>query len=161
MSKSVKRVQRAAEAAGLNIELRRLGEDTKTAAAAAAALGIEVGRIAKSLVFFGQSSGELVLLLVSGTNRACLDRAAAAAGEALVQASPQEVRQRSGFVIGGVAPLGHLEPPRVYIDETLEDFSTVWAAGGAPDAVFEITPKDLIAATGGQVVDLAEQEASA
>lgn len=148
MSKSVKRVTRAAEDLGLSITIRRTGESTRTAGDAAAACGCEVGRIVKSLIFAGERSGDLVLLLVSGSNLVDMDRAAAVVGEPLVRADATIVRQRTGFAIGGVSPIGHLEAPKIWIDESLTRFATVWAAAGAPDAVFEVTPDALIAATG-------------
>ncbi len=155
MSKSVKRVQRAAEELGLAIEVRRMGETTRTAEEAAAACGCEVARIVKSLIFRGAASGDLVLLLVSGANRVDMGRAEAAVGEALERADATEVRARTGFAIGGVSPLGHLEAPRIWIDRSLEAWPTVWAAAGAPDAVFEIAPDALIRATGAVPADLA------
>jgi prolyl-tRNA editing enzyme YbaK/EbsC (Cys-tRNA(Pro) deacylase) len=147
MSKSVRRVERTAADLGLAIEVRRLG-NSRTADDAARACGCEVAQIVKSLIFRGRDSGGLVLLLVSGANRVDMFRAAEAAGEPLERADADEVRARTGFAIGGVAPIGHLEPPRIWIDRDLMRFATVWAAAGAPDAVFAIAPGDLLRATG-------------
>ncbi|MEM1300487.1 MAG: YbaK/EbsC family protein [Pseudomonadota bacterium] len=147
MSKSVKPVQRTAEELGLSIEIKRMGESTRTAEDAAQACGCEVARIVKSLIFAGETSGDLVLLLVSGANRVDMAKAAKAVGEPLVRADANDVRARTGFAIGGVSPIGHLNAPKIWIDVTLLDFETIWAAAGAPDAVFEITPKALVAAT--------------
>ena len=155
MSKSVKRVQRAAEELGLSIEVMRMGESTRTAEDAARACGCEVARIVKSLIFAGETSGDLVLLLVSGSNQVDRAKAAAAVGEPLTRADANDVRARTGFAIGGVSPIGHLNAPRIWIDETLMGFETVWAAAGAPDAVFEITPTALIQATGAVAAPLA------
>lgn len=148
MSKSVKRVMRAAEDLGLSITVNRMGESTRTAEDAAAACGCEVARIVKSLIFAGERSGDLVLLLISGSNRADMDLAASAVGEPLARADAGVVRARTGFAIGGVSPIGHLEAPKIWIDESLMQFDTVWAAAGAPDAVFEIRPGILQQATG-------------
>lgn len=148
MSKSVKRVERAAADLGLDITVRRMGESTRTAEDAAAACGCEVARIVKSLIFQGRESGDLVLLLVSGANRVDMDAAATAVGEPLDRADANDVRKRTGFAIGGVSPIGHLEAPKIWIDETLMHFETVWAAAGAPDAVFEVTPGRLVDTTG-------------
>ncbi|MFK7944131.1 MAG: YbaK/EbsC family protein [Paracoccaceae bacterium] len=148
MSKSVKRVQRAAVDLGLSIEVKRMGASTRTAEDAANACGCEVARIVKSLIFTGEDSGDLVLLLVSGANRVDMDKASAAVGEPLARADANDVRARTGFAIGGVSPIGHLTAPKIWIDKTLMQFETVWAAAGAPDAVFEITPAELVAATG-------------
>ena len=154
MSKSVHRVKAAAAELGLAIEIRRLG-NSRTAEDAARACGCAVGQIVKSLVFRGRHSGGLVLLLVSGANRVDMELAAQAAGEPLERADADEVRARTGFAIGGVAPIGHLEAPRIWIDSDLMRFATVWAAAGAPDAVFAVAPADLARATGAAPVTLA------
>lgn len=154
MSKSVKRVERAAAGLGLSITVKRMGESTRTAEDAAKACGCEVTRIVKSLIFAGEVSGNLILLLVSGANRVDLDKAAAVVGEALVRAQANDVRARTGFAIGGVSPIGHLEAPGIWIDETLMAFDTIWAAAGAPDAVFEVTPAKLMEATRAVAADL-------
>lgn len=156
MSRSVARVKDAAEALGIPIEVLRLGTDMRTAEAAATALNCDVARIAKSLVFLGAHSNTLYLLLVSGARLADLDRVAEIVGEPLTKADAQHVRARSGFVIGGVAPIGHLEAPRVLIDDTLMTYRTVWAASGAPDALFEIAPPDLVKATAGDVSQITQ-----
>lgn len=147
MSKSVKRVAQAAKALGLSITIVRMGESTRTAEDAARACGCEVARIVKSLIFQGQTSGDLILLLVSGAHQVDLAIAAAATGEPLARADASDVRARTGFAIGGVSPIGHLTTPKIWLDETLLTFPTVWAAAGAPDAVFEISPQDLVQAT--------------
>lgn len=147
MSKSVRRVEQAAAELGLDIEVRRMGASTRTAEDAARACGCTIGQIVKSLVFRGRESGEMVLLLVSGANRVDADLAAATAGEALDRADANEVRKRTGFAIGGVAPIGHREAPRILIDQDLLAHPVVWAAAGAPDAVFALAPADLARAT--------------
>lgn len=155
MSKSVKRVERAAEGLGLDITVKRMGESTRTAEDAAKACGCEVARIVKSLIFQGETSGDLILLLVSGSNRVDMEKAAASVGEPLVRADANDVRARTGFAIGGVSPIGHLEAPRIWMDDTLLGFETIWAAAGAPDAVFEIVPASLLRATGATPASLA------
>lgn len=150
MSKSVKRVARAAEELGLSIQIRRMGQSTRTAEDAAVACGCEVGQIVKSLIFKA-ADGDLVLLLVAGDNRVDLDRATTVVGTPLSRADADEVRRRTGFAIGGVSPLGHLETPRIYMDRDLMAHPSVWAAAGAPDAVFEIAPAALREATGATV----------
>jgi prolyl-tRNA editing enzyme YbaK/EbsC (Cys-tRNA(Pro) deacylase) len=146
----------AAARLGLAIEVRRLG-NARTAEDAARACGCAVEQIVKSLVFRGSRSGALVLLLVSGANRVDPGLAAAAAGEPLARADADEVRARTGFAIGGVAPVGHLEAPRIWIDRDLMRFETVWAAAGAPDAVFAVSPADLARATGAVPATLADR----
>ncbi|MGD1925488.1 MAG: YbaK/EbsC family protein [Paracoccaceae bacterium] len=148
MSKSVRRVERAASELGLDITVKRMGESTRTAVDAAAACGCDIAQIVKSLVFKGRDSSDLLLLLVSGANQVDMDRAAQVTGEPLDRADANEVRARTGFAIGGVSPIGHLEAPKIWIDETLVALPTVWAAAGAPDAVFEVAPEALVEATG-------------
>lgn len=155
MSKSIKRVRSAAEAAGLSIEIRRMGESTRTAEEAATQCGVTVGQIVKSLIFKGESSGKLYLFLVSGDKRLDAAKAAALTGEALGRADPREIRDRTGFAIGGVSPLGHLAPIDAFADETLIGYDIVWAAAGAHDAVFSAEPKALIAAAGARIADVA------
>jgi prolyl-tRNA editing enzyme YbaK/EbsC (Cys-tRNA(Pro) deacylase) len=151
VSKSVKRVEAAATASGLEIAVKRMGESARTALDAAQACGCSVDRIVKSLVFRGTLSGQLHLMLVSGGTQVDLEKAEDAAGEPLERAAATEVRARTGFAIGGVAPLGHLEPATVWMDTELLGHKTVWAAAGAPDAVFEVTPAALAQATRARV----------
>ncbi|MEM6621594.1 MAG: YbaK/EbsC family protein [Pseudomonadota bacterium] len=150
MSKSVKRVTRAAIELGLEIEILRMGASTRTAGDAAAACSCDVGQIVKSLIFKRQD-GALVLLLTPGDHQADLSLAADIAGGALSRADAAEVRERTGFAIGGVSPIGHLESPQVWMDEALFQHAKVWAAAGAPDAVFAVTPEDLRRATGAKI----------
>jgi prolyl-tRNA editing enzyme YbaK/EbsC (Cys-tRNA(Pro) deacylase) len=154
MSKSVNRVKAAAEAAGLATEILRMPDSTRTAEEAAAACGCEVGQIVKSLIFKGAESGALKLLLVSGSNQVDLAKAAAAAGEPLERADPKEVREITGFAIGGVAPIGHLVPVATWMDEDLLGYEKIWAAAGAPNAVFETGPAALRDAAGATVARL-------
>lgn len=155
MSKSIKRVEQAAAAAGLTIEVRRMGESTRTAEEAAQQCGCAVAQIVKSLIFQGEDSGRLVLFLVAGNNRLDTTRAAELAGEKLDRADPRLIRERTGFAIGGVAPIGHLEPIAAFADETLLGYDVVWAAAGAHDAVFASEPKALLAAANARIVAIA------
>jgi prolyl-tRNA editing enzyme YbaK/EbsC (Cys-tRNA(Pro) deacylase) len=155
MSKSIRRVEQAAEAAGFAIEVRRMGESTRTAEEAAQQCGCAVAQIVKSLIFQGSETGRLVLFLVAGNNRLDLDKAAVLAGEKLERADPRLIRERTGFAIGGVAPIGHQEEISAFADETLLGYDIVWAAAGAHDAVFSAEPKALVAAAGASVTDLA------
>ncbi|SDU30107.1 YbaK/EbsC family protein [Stappia sp. ES.058] len=143
------RVVEAARKAGLDIEIVQMPASTRTAEEAAAACGCCVAEIVKSLVYLGAESDAVVLLLVSGVNR--VDEAAVGnhLGEALTRPNGRTVRERTGFAIGGVAPLGHIGEVRVFIDEDLAQYTTVWAAGGAPNSVFQTTVQDLCKATGG------------
>ena len=145
---SVLRVIEAAEAAGVAIEIVRFETPAKTAAAAADLLGCTPAQIANSLIFEGRETGELLLLLTSGGHRVDLDHAATQIGQELKRADPDRVRAETGFVIGGVAPFGHLNPVRAFIDEALFAFDQVWAAGGIAETVFAIAPDILERATG-------------
>lgn len=132
-----------------------MGETTRTAEDAARACDCDVSQIVKSLIFRGRDSGDLILLLISGANQADLDLAAKVVGEPLVRADASEVRTRTGFAIGGVSPIGHLEAPRIFMDQDLQSHERIWAAAGAPDAVFPTTPDDLAAMTKAQWAELA------
>jgi prolyl-tRNA editing enzyme YbaK/EbsC (Cys-tRNA(Pro) deacylase) len=152
MSKSLRRVRQALSEAGIAVEIRELGQ-TGTAQAAADAVGCALDQIAKSIIFRGESSGEALLFLTAGGNRVCAARASALAGEPLGKADAELIRAQTGFAIGGVAPIGHLNPIRAYLDPRLLDFDTVWAAGGTPRHVFPLDPHRLPALTGAQIAD--------
>lgn len=154
MPSSIDRVRAAAEDAGLDITIRTMPESTRTADEAAQACGCTVAQIVKSLVFEVTETGELVLLLVSGIHQADMAKAAALAGQALKRADPRRVREVTGFAIGGVAPIGHLSPLRCWIDQTLLEYDTVWAAAGAPNAVFAADPAALSIAARAAPADL-------
>lgn len=144
---SIDRVAQAAQAAGLKIQIRQMPESTKTAAQAALACGCGVSQIVKSLVFQRTDRASLVLLLVAGDHQADLSLASRVIGADLVRADPKRVRHETGFAIGGVAPLGHLVSLPVYMDGALLEHDIVWAAAGAPNAVFSVSPRALLAAT--------------
>lgn len=151
-SKSLKRVEAALEAAGIDPRVRRT-ELARTAADAARAVGCEVDQIAKSIIFRGETSGKAILFLTAGGNRVDGDRAAALAGEPLGKADAALVRAQTGFAIGGVAPVGHLAPIRAFLDPRLAEFQEIWAAAGTPHHVFPIRPADLLRITGAQMAD--------
>lgn len=139
--------------------LRVLPDAAATAAAAAAALGVEVGQIANSLVFEMSVDGrdpEPLLVLTSGAHRVDTAKVAALLGAARVRrASPELVRAATGQVIGGVAPVGHPAPLRTLVDRHLAAYDEVWAAGGIAHAVFPSTFAELVAVTGGEPSDVA------
>jgi prolyl-tRNA editing enzyme YbaK/EbsC (Cys-tRNA(Pro) deacylase) len=142
-------VQDALRALGLPADVRELGASTRTAPEAAAAVGCELGAIVKSLVFRGRSSGDPVLVLVSGDNRADEARVEAEVGEAVGRADADWVREVTGYAIGGIPPVGHPSPVRTVVDEDLLRFDEVWAAAGTPRAVFPVAPRALAEAAGG------------
>ncbi len=150
---NVRRVIDAAAAAGLTIEPRRFPEGTKTAADAAAAIGVDVGQIVTSLIF--AVDGEIVLAYVSGSNQLDEKRLAAAAGGTKCgRVDADAVRDATGFPIGGVPPFGHTTTLRIFIDPDLLTWPEVWAAAGTWNDVFAIEPNALVAASGGTVVEL-------
>ena len=156
MSGSIERVKQAADSAGLEIEIRRMGASTRTAEEAAQQCGCTVDQIVKSLIFEGKDDRRLFLFLLSGASRLDLAKSAKAAGQELKRADPRDVRDRTGFAIGGVAPIGYENALPVYADTKLTAFDIVWAAAGAHDAVFSSEPNALISAAGAEIADLAE-----
>ena len=147
MSKSLKRVAAALDAAGIKTEILEMPGETRTAADAAREAGCEIDQIAKSIIFLGERSGEVVLFVTAGGNRVDPVQASAVAGEPLGRADAGVVRERTGFAIGGVAPLGHLTPSRVFFDARLLDFDVVYAAAGTPRHIFPVDPNTLLSAT--------------
>ena len=143
-SKSLKRVRTALENAGLSPDIRET-RLARTAADAAQAVGCELDQIVKSIVFRGTESGAAILFLTAGGNRVDAAKAAAVAGEPLGKADAALVRAQTGFAIGGVAPVGHLNPIRAFADPRLSAFGEVWAAAGTPHHVFAIAPDRLVA----------------
>ena len=150
MSKSMGRVRRALQEAGLAIEIRELGE-ARTARQAADVAGCELDQIVKSIIFAGENSGQAVLFLTAGGNQVDGTRASALAGEALGKADAALIRAQTGFAIGGVAPVGHLNPIRAFLDPRLMEFATIWAAAGTPHHIFQIAPADLHRLTGAEL----------
>lgn len=147
MSKSLARVRRALEDAGLDADIREVGQ-ARTAQEAADSVGCEIDQIAKSIIFRAETSGEAVLFLTAGGNKVCAEKASALAGEPLGKANAALIRAQTGFAIGGVAPVGHLSPIRAWIDPRLLEFTTIWAAAGTPRHVFALDAHLLPGLTG-------------
>ena len=156
MSKSLKRVKRAAEELGLAPRIVETDVLTKTAAQAAEAVGVEVDQIAKSIIFRGEDSGEAVLFLTAGGNQVNAAKASDVAGEPLGKADAALIRAQTGFAIGGVSPIGHLNPIRAWIDPRLMDFDEIWAAAGTPRHVFALSPTDLVRVTGAALAEFTD-----
>lgn len=152
---SAQKVQDALRAAGFANEVVELPESARTAAEAAAALGCAVGQIVKSLVFRAEGSGGAVLVVASGAHRVDEKLVAAEAGEPVGRASPDFVRERTGYAIGGVPPVGHPAPLLTVVDQALLGYAEIWAAAGHPNAVFRLTPDELVRMTGGRVARVA------
>jgi prolyl-tRNA editing enzyme YbaK/EbsC (Cys-tRNA(Pro) deacylase) len=153
---STKRVQLALQKAGLAITVRQVQASTRTAEEAATAIGCGVGQIVKSMVFRGCESGRAYLILVSGANQVDENRCSLLLGERIERATPDFVREKTGFAIGGVAPLGHLSQIPTWMDQALLRFETLWAAAGSR-AVFSITPRDLAQITFASLIELKSQ----
>ena len=150
---NVARVTQAARDAGLEIEVRKFPEGTKTAQDAADAIGVTVGQIVKSLVF--GVDDEIVMALVSGVNQ--LDEkklAAAAGGVKCKRVDADAVREATGYAIGGVPPFGHSTQLRVFVDPDLLQYDEVWAAAGTWNDNFGANPNDIVRVSGGVVTDL-------
>ena len=156
---NVQAVQHALDAAGARAadgspsQVRILPAAVHTAVAAAAALGVDVGQIANSLIF--DADGEPLLVLTSGAHRANVDRLAELAGAKRVRrATPDFVRRHTGQVIGGVSPIAHTSQVPTYLDVALRRFDPIWAAAGHPAAVFSTTYEELLAMTGATEIEV-------
>lgn len=149
---SMARVADAANAAGLSIQILKMAQSTRTALQAADAAGCEISQIVKSLVFENTQTKELNLLLVSGAHNADMDYISESYRLTFARCEVRRVREVTGFAIGGVAPIGHLTPIAVYMDRTLLEHDTVWAAAGRPDSVFSVDPRALAAAIGAEMI---------
>lgn len=154
LSPSAQRVQEVLDASGRAFVVRELEQSTRTSAEAADAVGCTVAQIVKSIIFRAAATDRVVLVLTSGANRVDEHKVAALLGEKLGKADADFVRERTGFVIGGVAPIGHREAPVTFIDADLLAHAEIWAAAGTPNALFRLTPDDLHALSQGRVADV-------
>lgn len=152
---SVERVREALSRAGLQKEIVELPGAARTAQAAADFLGCAVAQIANSLVFRAQASDRAVLVMSSGAKRVDVQRLSAVLGEPAGKADAEFVRSRTGFAIGGVAPVGHADVGRIFIEKTLAGHRELWAAAGHPHTVFSLTYDELVRITGGSEAELA------
>jgi Cys-tRNA(Pro) deacylase len=158
LSAAAQRVQDALKALGVACQVVELPESTRSAAEAAQAIGCRVEQIVKSLVFRGQSTNRPILAVVSGGNRVDEEKLAVLVAEPVAKADAEYVRQRTGYAIGGVPPVGHVESLVCVVDEDLLQYEQIWAAAGTPRAVFRLTPADLQRITDGRVVSVAERQ---
>jgi prolyl-tRNA editing enzyme YbaK/EbsC (Cys-tRNA(Pro) deacylase) len=148
---SAARVQQALLAHGSPFRVVQMPSSTRTAQEAAAAIGCAIAQIAKSILFKGAVTGKPVLVVASGTNRVDEQLVAERSGEPLAKATADFVREATGYVIGGVAPVGFPQPIETWIDADLLQFTEVWAAAGTPFAVFSLDPQAIAGLTGGRV----------
>jgi prolyl-tRNA editing enzyme YbaK/EbsC (Cys-tRNA(Pro) deacylase) len=144
---------RVQAALGPSFTVVEFDESTHTAQEAADAIGCSLAQIAKSILF-RSASGRAVLIIASGINRVDEKKIRSLLGEKIERASPDFVKEMTGFDVGGVPPLAHAKPCVVFLDEDLKAYPTVWAAGGTSNAVFEIGFEALVTRSGGVVADV-------
>jgi len=154
ISSSARRVQEALSEYGVSSQVVEMPQSTRTADDAARAAGCQVGQIVKSLIFKGKKTQQPILVATSGANRVNEKKIANLISEPLAKADAEFVREKTGFAIGGVPPVGHVQQIRIFIDEDLLQYNEIWAAAGTPKAIFKLTPQELQKITGGQVVSV-------
>lgn len=154
LSPNAQKVQAALEAHEVSLQVVELPASTRTAVEAAQAVGCQVGQIVKSLIFKKMQSGQALLVVASGANRVNEEKIGALIGEPIGKADAEFVRQQTGFPIGGVPPVGHSQALHTLVDEDLLLYTEIWAAAGTPNAVFRLSPADLLKITRGQVVQV-------
>ena len=152
LSPSAQKIQDTLHSLGYNYTVIEHAESTRTAQEAADRAGCELGQIVKSLIFKGKESGKPILVLTSGANRVDEKRIREYAAEGIGKADADFVRAVTGFAIGGVPPVGHLQKMETYLDEDFLQYRTIWAAAGTPNAIFELKTEDLQRMTDGKVV---------
>ncbi|HRK91112.1 MAG TPA: YbaK/EbsC family protein [Anaerolineales bacterium] len=154
LSPSAQKIQDILNTLGYDYTVVEHAEPTRTAQEAADRAGCQIGQIVKSLIFRGKASGKPILILASGPNRVNEKLIGEYAGEPIGKADADFVRAVTGFVIGGVPPIGHAEKMETYLDEDFLQYPTIWAAAGTPNAIFELKTEDLQKMTGGKVVSI-------
>jgi prolyl-tRNA editing enzyme YbaK/EbsC (Cys-tRNA(Pro) deacylase) len=154
-SAAVARVRQALREAGLAADIVELPGAARTARQAADFLGCDMGQIANSLVFRAQTSHTAVLVMSSGARRVDVERLGLVIGEPLGKADAGFVREKTGFAIGGVAPVGHLAPLRTFVEDSLRAYGELWAAAGHPHTVFRLSYTELLRITRGTAVQAA------
>ncbi|MFW6332995.1 MAG: YbaK/EbsC family protein [Thermodesulfobacteriota bacterium] len=158
LSTSAKRVQDFLSAKGFSFQVQELPGSTRTAQEAAHSVGCAVSQIAKSLVFKEKKTDRPILVIASGANRVDLKKIQKTTGLKLGRADGNFVKERVGFAIGGVPPVGHKEPLETLLDIDLQKHETIWAAAGTPFALFQLNPADLTPLTRGKWMDLSEEK---
>lgn len=148
------RLQQLLHETGIPAQVVEFEQATRTSAEAAAAIGCTVAEIAKSVVFRNKADNTAVIVVASGANRVSEEKVAALLGTPLGRANADFVREATGFVIGGVSPLGHTQPVTMLLDADLQRFATIWAAAGTPFSVFPLTPAELARVTGARWGDI-------
>jgi prolyl-tRNA editing enzyme YbaK/EbsC (Cys-tRNA(Pro) deacylase) len=141
---------------GFSCIVTELPDTTRTAEEAAKAIGCAVAQIAKSLIFVDKVSGNPILVIASGVNQVDINKIENSTGLQLVKADGKFVKERVGFAIGGVPPVGHNEKISTFLDPTLKKYEFIWAAAGTPFAVFQLNSSEMEKMTGGKFIDLAK-----
>lgn len=154
LKESAQMIQNKLQELGYYNRVIELPDSARTSKEAADAINCEVAQIAKSIIFKLEPSGQPLLVIASGINRINDKQIATILGETLGKADADFVREHTGFVIGGVPPLGHAEPIQTLIDEDLFQYTELWAAAGHPKAVFPLKPDELIHMTKGRVISV-------
>jgi prolyl-tRNA editing enzyme YbaK/EbsC (Cys-tRNA(Pro) deacylase) len=157
LSNSAKRVQEYLSANGFSFEVRELPRSTRTAQEAADSIGCTVPQIAKSLVFKEKKTDRPILVIASGSNRVDVKKIQSTMGIKIGIADGKFVKERVGYAIGGIPPVGHNEPLETLLDRDLKNYDIIWAAAGTPFAVFQLKPADLEPLTKGKWIDLSEE----
>lgn len=152
LSNSSQRIQDILHHYHLGIQVVEFKELTRTSQEAANAIGCEVGQIAKTLIFKGRTTGNPICIIASGKNRVDEKKIVELVGEKVEKPDADYVLKHTGFVIGGVPPIGYAFVMKPFIDEDLMAYSEIWAAAGTPYSVFSIKPHDLVKITGGTIV---------
>jgi len=156
LKESAKHVQKFLSARGFSFVVKELPGSTRTAQEAAESIGCTVSQIAKSLVFKEKKTDRPILVIASGSNRVDIKKIQKATGLHLGKADGTYVKERVGFAIGGIPPVGHTETLTTILDPDLQRHETIWAAAGTPFAVFQLKPADLPSLTDGKWIDLSE-----
>ena len=154
LSPSAQKIQNLLNELGYAYTVIEHAESTRTAQEAADRAGCALGQIVKSLIFKGRDSGKPILVLASGSNRVNEKRIGEYSGESIIKPDADFVRSATGFAIGGVPPIGHARQMETYIDQDFLQYSTIWAAAGTPNAIFELKAEDLEKMTGGRVLQV-------
>ncbi len=154
LSSSAQRVQSALNEHNLELRVVELPGSTRTSQEAADTIGCEVSQIAKSIIFRGKESETPILVIASGENRVSERKLKSVVGEKVEKPDAEFVLEETGYVIGGIPPVGHKNDIATYIDEDLMDHKVIWAAAGTPNAVFSLTPQELLEITNGEIIDV-------
>jgi Cys-tRNA(Pro) deacylase len=154
LNTSVRKVEKALKAHGLECQVLNMKETTRSAQDAANSLGCRVEQIVKSLVFMTKKTKKPILVLASGANRVNPKKIRNFLSEPIKMADPDFVRSKTGFVVGGVPPLGHSSPLETFIDEDLLKYPEIWAAAGSSNTMFKLSPDDLQKITQGRVISV-------